>query len=98
VEEFNQFLADEAMAYQGMVVQVLPAQGMALQALPVQGMPPHAIPFQAMAIEAMTHHGGHRFRDFIIPCTDHGDREALVLQVGGLLSHVVVGSSEFENG
>jgi hypothetical protein len=34
VEEFNQFLADEAMAYQGMAVQALPAQGMALQALP----------------------------------------------------------------
>jgi hypothetical protein len=33
VEEFNQFLADEAMAYQDMVVQALPAQGMALQAL-----------------------------------------------------------------
>jgi hypothetical protein len=29
-EEFNQFLADEAMDYQGMVVQALPAQGMAL--------------------------------------------------------------------
>jgi viroplasmin and RNaseH domain-containing protein len=26
VEEFNQFLADEAMGYQGMVVQALPAQ------------------------------------------------------------------------
>jgi hypothetical protein len=25
VEEFNQFLADEAMTYQGMVVQALPA-------------------------------------------------------------------------
>jgi hypothetical protein len=34
-EEFNQFLADEAMAYQGMVVQAPPAQGMALQALSV---------------------------------------------------------------
>jgi viroplasmin and RNaseH domain-containing protein len=29
MEEFNQFLADEAMAYQGMVVQALPAQGIA---------------------------------------------------------------------
>jgi hypothetical protein len=66
VEEFNQFLADEAMAYQGMAVQALPTQGMALQAMPVQGMPAHAIPLQAMAIEAMPHHGGHRFRDFII--------------------------------
>jgi hypothetical protein len=66
VEEFNQFLADEAMAYQGMVVQALPAQGMALQALSVQGMPAHAMPLQAMAVEAMPHHGGHRFRDFII--------------------------------
>jgi hypothetical protein len=66
VEEFNQFLANEAMAYQGMVVQALPAQGMALQALPVQGMPAHAMPLQAMAIEAMPHHGEHRFRDFII--------------------------------
>jgi hypothetical protein len=35
VEEFNQFLADEVMAYQCMVVQALPAQGMALQALHV---------------------------------------------------------------
>jgi hypothetical protein len=61
VEEFNQFLADEAMAYQGMVVQALHAQGMALQALPVQGMPAYAIPLQAIS-----HHGGHRFRDFII--------------------------------
>jgi hypothetical protein len=43
VAEFNQFLADEAMGYQGMAVQALPAQGMALQALPVQGMPAHAI-------------------------------------------------------
>jgi hypothetical protein len=66
VEEFNQFLADEAMAYQGMAVQALPAQGMALQALHVQGMPTHAMPLQAMAVEAMPHHGGHRFRDFII--------------------------------
>jgi hypothetical protein len=61
VEEFNQFLAEEAMAYQGMVVQALHAQGMALQALPVQGMPAYAIPLQAIS-----HHGGHRFRDFII--------------------------------
>jgi hypothetical protein len=30
--------------------------------------------------------------------TDGGDREALVLQVGGVLSHVVVSSPEFENG
>jgi hypothetical protein len=66
VEEFNQFLVDEAMAYQGMAVQALPAQGMALQALPVQGMSAHAMPLQAMAVEAMPHHGGHRFRDFII--------------------------------
>jgi hypothetical protein len=50
VEEFNQFLADEAMAYQGMVVQALLAQGMALQALPVQGMPAHAMPLQAMVL------------------------------------------------
>jgi hypothetical protein len=64
VEEFNHFLANEAMAYQGMAVQALPAQGMALQALPVQGMPTHAMPLQAMAVEP--HHGGHRFRDFII--------------------------------
>jgi viroplasmin and RNaseH domain-containing protein len=28
VEEFNQFLANEAMAYQGMAVQALLAQGM----------------------------------------------------------------------
>jgi ribonuclease HI len=35
VEEFNQFLVDEAMAYQGMVVQALPAQGMALQAFKI---------------------------------------------------------------
>jgi hypothetical protein len=66
VEEFNQFLVDEAMAYQGMAVQALPAQGMALQALHVQSMPAHAMPLQAMAVEAMPHHGGHRFRDFII--------------------------------
>jgi hypothetical protein len=66
VEEFNQFLADEAMAYQGMAVQALPAQGMALQALPVQGMPAHAMPLQAMAVEAMPHHGEHKFRDFTI--------------------------------
>jgi hypothetical protein len=43
---------DEAMAYQGMVVQALPAQGMALQALPVQGMPAHAMPLQAMEISS----------------------------------------------
>jgi hypothetical protein len=66
VEEFNQFLADDTMAYQGMAVQALPAQGMALQALHVQGMPAHAIPLQAMVVEAMPHHGRHRFRDFII--------------------------------
>jgi hypothetical protein len=66
VEEFNQFLADEAMTYQGMAVQALPDQGMALQALPVQGMPARAMPLQAMAVEAMPHHGGHKFRDFII--------------------------------
>jgi hypothetical protein len=54
------------MAYQGMAVQALPAQGMALQALHVQGMPAHAMPLQAIAVEAMPHHGGHRFRDFII--------------------------------
>jgi hypothetical protein len=66
VEEFNQFLADEAMGYQGMAVQALPTQGMALQALPVQGMPAHAMPLQAMVVEAMPHHGRHRFRDFII--------------------------------
>jgi hypothetical protein len=66
VEEFNQFLTDEAMAYQGMVVQAIRAQGMALQALPVQGMPAHAMPLQAMAVEAMHHHGGHMFRDFTI--------------------------------
>jgi hypothetical protein len=66
VEEFNQFLADEAMGYQGMTVQALPAQGMALQALPVQGMPAHAMSLQAMAVEAMPHHGRHKFRDFII--------------------------------
>jgi hypothetical protein len=65
-DEFNQFLADEAMAYQGMAVQALSAQGMALQALPVQGMPAQAMPSQAMAVEAMPHHVGHRFRDFII--------------------------------
>jgi hypothetical protein len=35
VEEFNQFLADEAMTYQGMAVQALPTQRMTLQALPV---------------------------------------------------------------
>jgi hypothetical protein len=66
VEEFNQFLADEAMAYQGMAIQALPAQGMVLQALSIQDMPAHAMPLQAMAVEAMPHHGGHRFRDFII--------------------------------
>jgi hypothetical protein len=66
VEEFNQFLADEAMAYQGMDVQALPTQGMALQALPVQGMPAHTMPLQAMAVEAMPHHCVHKFRDFII--------------------------------
>jgi hypothetical protein len=66
MEEFNQFLADEAMAYQGMAVQALPAQGMALQALRVQGMHAQAMPLQAMAVEAMSHHGGHRFRVFII--------------------------------
>jgi hypothetical protein len=66
VEEFNQFLAAEAMAYQGMAVQALPAQGMALQALPVQGMPAQATPLHAMGVGAMPHHGGHRFRDFII--------------------------------
>jgi hypothetical protein len=66
MEEFHQFLADEAMTYQGMVVQALPAQGMALQALPVQGMPAHAMPLQAMVVEAMPHHGGHKFRDFFI--------------------------------
>jgi hypothetical protein len=60
-EEFNQFLADEAMAYQGMAVQALPAQGMSLQVLPIQGMPA-----QAMTLQAMPHHGGQRFRDFII--------------------------------
>jgi hypothetical protein len=54
------------MAYQGMVVQALPAQGMALQALHVQCMPALAMPLQAMTVEAMPHHGGHRFRDFII--------------------------------
>jgi hypothetical protein len=53
VEEFNQFLADEAMAYQDMAVQALPTQGMAPQALPVQGMPAHAMPLQEMAVEAM---------------------------------------------
>jgi hypothetical protein len=56
VEEFNRFLANEAIAYQGMVVQALPAQGMALQAMSLQ----------AMVVEAMPHHGGYRFRDFII--------------------------------
>jgi hypothetical protein len=66
VEEFNHFLADRAMAYQGMVVQALHAQGMALQALPVQGMPAHAMPLQAMVVEAMPHHGGNEFRYFII--------------------------------
>jgi hypothetical protein len=66
VEEFNQFLADEAMAYQGMAVQALPAQGMTLQALHVQGMPAHVMPLQAMVVEAMPHHSGHGFRDFII--------------------------------
>jgi hypothetical protein len=66
VEEFNQFLADEAMAYQGIVVQALPAQRMALQALPVEGMSAHDMPLQAMVVEAMPHHGGHKFRDFII--------------------------------
>jgi hypothetical protein len=54
------------MAYQGMAVQAIRAQGMALQALPVQGMPAHAMSLQAMVVEAMPHHGGHRFRDFII--------------------------------
>jgi hypothetical protein len=66
VEEFNLFLADEAMAYQGMAVQALPAQGMALQAMHVQGMSAHAMPLQAVAVEAMPHHGGYGFRDFII--------------------------------
>jgi hypothetical protein len=66
VGEFNQFLVDEAMTYQGMAVQALPAQGMALQAMQVQGMPAHSLSLQAMVVEAMPHHGGHRFRDFII--------------------------------
>jgi hypothetical protein len=44
VEELNQFLADEAMTYQGMAVQALPAQRMALQVLLVQDMPAHAMP------------------------------------------------------
>jgi hypothetical protein len=39
---------------------------MALQAIHVQGMHAHAMPLQAMAVEAMPHHSGHRFRDFII--------------------------------
>jgi hypothetical protein len=64
-EEFNQFMADEAMAYQDMAVQALPAQGMALQALHVQGMSAQVMPLQAMVVEAMPH-GEHRFRDFII--------------------------------
>jgi hypothetical protein len=29
-------------------------------------MPAHAMPLQVMAVEAMHHHGRHRFRDFII--------------------------------
>jgi hypothetical protein len=29
-------------------------------------MPAQAMPLQAMVVEAMSHHGGHRFRDFII--------------------------------
>jgi hypothetical protein len=29
-------------------------------------MPAHAMPLQAMVVEAMPHHGEHRFRDFII--------------------------------
>jgi hypothetical protein len=66
-QEFNQFLVDEAMAYEGMVVQaVLLAQGMTLQALHVQGMPMQVMPLQAMAVQAMSHHNGHMFRDSII--------------------------------
>jgi hypothetical protein len=70
-EEFNQFLADDAMAYQGMAVQALPAQGITLQALPIQGMPVQGMPaqdmpLQSMVVKATPHHGGHRFRDFII--------------------------------
>jgi hypothetical protein len=72
------------MAYQGMAIQTLPIQGMALQALPVQVMHAQAMSLQAIAIEAMSHHH----------CTDGGDREALVLQVGGVRSHVVVTSLE----
>jgi viroplasmin and RNaseH domain-containing protein len=34
-EEFNLFMADEAMAYQAMTVQALSAQGMTLQAMPI---------------------------------------------------------------
>jgi hypothetical protein len=29
-------------------------------------MSAHAMPLQAMSVEAMSHHGGYRFRDFII--------------------------------
>jgi hypothetical protein len=29
-------------------------------------MPAQAIPLQAMAVQAMPHHDGHRFSDFII--------------------------------
>jgi hypothetical protein len=65
-EKFNQFLADEAMAYKGMDVQALTAQGMSLQDLPVQGMHVQVMPLQAITVEAMPHHGGHMFRDFII--------------------------------
>jgi hypothetical protein len=61
-EEFNQFLADEAMAYQDMDVQALPSQEMALQAMPVEGMPTQALPVQGMPAQAMPLHDGHRFR------------------------------------
>jgi hypothetical protein len=65
-EEFDLFLVDEAMAFQGRAVQALPAQCMTFQAMYVQGMHVQAMPLQAMAVEAMPHQGKHRFRDFII--------------------------------
>jgi hypothetical protein len=65
-EEFNQFLADEAMAYEGMAIQALFVQRMTLQALPFEGMHVQAMPLQAVLVEAVPHHAGHRVKDLII--------------------------------
>jgi hypothetical protein len=56
------------------------------------------MPLQAMAVETMPYHSGHMFRYFIILVLIGGDREALVLQVDGVILLVVVTSPEFKNG